>query len=450
MRASPGARLLLLISAAAGIALPAARLEARLEATVSTARELVDALGTVPRIGTIRLQAGRYLLDAPLVVTDGVALIGAGDMRYDADGLPTGFGPGAETVLVASEGFRGDVVTLGDGTRLRRLRIEGPPLAGSSTDPSAAGNVLVIASRRADDRVKASLSECEIINHTPAGFSLAGPTGRTIAVLTRNPGAGAPWHEGARLMVAIERSLVRSTTGIATVFAINFASASSIELDFERSRFEGPIGIAGGVGRPDPVRGVSTVLRSRGNLYISAGGTYPNGWQILGASVAPHAELHGGGAESSSVRVESQDDRIEGYRVGIQAAAGRLVAALPGTVLRNRGELTLRRIRIRSVGEGAADLSLHGTLFEGESESETSPKTPMNAQGNVLRVSIQESSGSGPRRNVYANAWFSGEADTAGRNRLEITGSRGEFLESNVDFAPAPDARHFLTRADDR
>ena len=74
----------------------------------------------------------------------------------------------------------------------------------------------------------------------------------------------------------------------------------------------------------------------------------------------------------------------------------------------------------------------------------------MNAQGNVLRVSIQGSSGSGSRRNVYANAWLSGDADTAGRNRLEFAASRAEFLESNADFAPAPDARHFLTPADDR
>ena len=192
------------------------------------------------------------------------------------------------------------------------------------------------------------------------------------------------------------------------------------------------------------------MLRSRGNLYVKDGGTESTGWGILGASVAPHAEIGGGGAESSSVRVESQDDRIEGYRVGIHAAAGRLVAAMPGTVMRNRGELTLRGIRIRSVGEGAADLSLHGALSESESGNETGPEAPMNAQGNVLRVSIQGSSGSGLRRNVYANAWLSGDADTAGRNRLEIAGSRAEFLESNADFAPAPDARYFLTPADGR
>ncbi len=409
------------------------------EVTVRSADELIEALEPGHRARTIRLRAGRYVLDAPLVVPDGVELVGVGVMRTDPDGLPTGFAPGTETVLLASERLEGDVVALGDRTRLQNLRVESP---AASADKPRAGNLIVIASRRADDRVKATLSECEIINHTEAGFSPAGPTGHTIMVLTRNPGAGAP-HEGARVMVAIERSLVRRPTGIGSVFAINFAGAGSIELDFERSRFEGSMGMAGGVGRPDAVRGASTVLRSRGNLYVKGGGTYPYGWGILGASVVPHAEIPGGGAESNSVRVESQDDRIEGYRVGIHAAAGRLVAAMPGTVMRNRVELTLRGIRIRSVGEGAADLSLHGALSESASGDETGPEAPINAQGNVLRVSIQGSSGSGPRRNVYANAWLSGDADTAGHNRLEIAGSRAEFLESNADFAPAPDARHF-------
>jgi hypothetical protein len=373
-------------------------------------------------------------------VPDGVELIGVGVMRTDPDGLPTGFAPGAETVLVASERLQGDVIALGDRTRLQNLRVESP---AASADQPRAGNLVVIASRRAGDRVKATLSECEIINHTPVGFSPAGPTGHTIAALTRNPGAGAPWHEGARVMVVVERSLVRSMTGIGSVFALNFASAASIELDFERSRFEGSMGIVGGVARPDPVHGASTVLRSRGNLYVKGGGTFPNGWGILGASVAPHAEIGGGGAESNSVRVESQDDRIEGYRVGIYAAAGRLVAAMPGTVMRNRGELTLRGIRIRSAGEGAADLWLHGALSVSESGDETRPEAPMNAQDNVLRVSIQGSSGSGLRRNVYANAWLSGDADTAGRNRLEVAGSRAAFLKSNTGFDPAPGAGYF-------
>ena len=117
---------------------------------------------------------------------------------------------------------------------------------------------------------------------------------------------------------------------------------------------------------------------------------------------------------------------------------------MPGTVMRNRVELTLRRIRIRSVGEGAADLSLHGALSESESGNETGSEAPMNAQSNVLRVSIQGSSGSGPRRNVYANAWLSGEADAAGRNRLESAGSRAAFLESNTGFDPTPGAGYFV------
>ena len=254
------------------------------EVTVESAAELREALKPGQEARTIRLLAGRYVLDAPLVVPDGVELVGVGVMRADSDGLPTGFAPGAGTVLVASERLEGDVVALGDRTRLQNLRVESP---AANADEPRAGNLVVITSRRAGDRVKAMLSECEIINHTSVGFSPAGPTGHTIAVLTRNPGAGAPWHEGARVMVAIERSLVRSMTGVGSVFAINFASAGSIELDFERSRFEGSVGIVGGVARPDPVRGASTVLRSRGNLYVKDGGTEAAGWGILGASWRP-------------------------------------------------------------------------------------------------------------------------------------------------------------------
>ena len=435
-------------SAAAALVLVANHAVAQsVEVTVRSAAELREALEPGQGARTIRLLAGRYVLDAPLVVPDGVELVGVGVMRTDADGLPQASHP--EPRPCSSRPSASEATSSRWGTEhgcrtcASRVRPQTPtshpPAISSSLHRGAAG-----------DRVKATLSECEIINHTQVGFSLAGPTGRTIAVLTRNPGAGVPWHEGARVMVAIERSLVRSMTGIGSVFAINFASAGSIELDFERSRFEGSVGIVGGVARPDPVRGASTVLRSRGNLYVKDGGTESTGWGILGASVAPHAEVGGGRAESSSVRVESDDDRIEGYRVGIHAAAGRLVAGMPGTVMRNRGELTLRGIRIRSVGEGAADLSLHGALSESESGNETGVEAPMNAQDNVLRVSIQGSSGGGLRRNVYANAWLSGDADTAGRNRLEIAGSRAEFLQSNADIAPAPDARYFLTSADDR
>ena len=199
------------------------------EVTVESAAELREALEPGQGARTIRLLAGRYVLDAPLVVPDGVELVGVGVMRTDADGLPAGFAPGAATVLVATERLQGDVVTLGDRTRLQNLRVESP---AANADESSAGNLVVIASRRAGDRVKATLSECEIINHTQVGFSLAGPTGRTIAVLTRNPGAGVPWHEGARVMVAIERSFVRSTTGIGHRVRDQFR-----ERRFDRARF---------------------------------------------------------------------------------------------------------------------------------------------------------------------------------------------------------------------
>jgi hypothetical protein len=364
-------------------------------------------------------------------------------MRFDAQGLPEGFAPGTETVLVASAQRETDVVTLGDGTRLRQLRIEGSIPAASGGD-QAGGNVVAIASRRPRDRVRATLERCEIINHFDSSALPAGPGGRAIVILTRNPGAGRPPHDGAQLAVAIDRTLVRNALASNSVFAINFASDGAIALDFERNRLEGVLSVAGGVGRPNRVRGASVVLRSRGNLYLNTGGDYPNGWQILGASVAPHREIAGEGTESSSVRIESQNDRIEGFRVGIQAAAGRLVGRRPGTVVGNRAELLLDGIRIRTAGDGAADLHLHGALFEPGSETATEPEARSNAEHNVLRVSIKGSSGSSARGNLYAHAWLSDVPDTGHDNRLEIVGSRAEFLESNVGFDPAPDARLFL------
>ena len=417
------------------------------ELTVGSTTELLEALKPGRGARTIHLRAGRYVLDAPLVVPDGAELVGEGVMRFDAGGVPEGFAPRTETVLVANATREADVVTLGDGTRLQQLRIEGAAPAASPGD-QASGNVVVIASRGPRDRVRATLEQCEIVNHSASGIVPAGPSGRAIVVLTRNPGAGAPSHDGAQLAVAIDRSIVRNAVGSNSVFAINFASDGTIALDFLRNRLEGVLSMAGGVGPPDRVRGSSAVLRSRSNLYVNAGGAHPMGWQILGGSVAPHAEIQGQGAASNLVRVESQDDRIEGYRLGIEAAAGRLVMRLPGTVLRNRGELLLRGIQIRTVGDGAADLSLHGALFAPGSGNETGPAATTDAQDNVLRVSIEGSSGSGPRRNAYANAWLSGVADTANRNRLEIDGSPAEFARSNRGLDPPPDASFYPGAAD--
>jgi hypothetical protein len=412
------------------------------EIVVRTSAELIEAIEAGPGARTIRLRAGRYMLEAPLRVPDGVALVGEGVMRLDAEGLPDRFTPGTVTTLVAGDRFVGDVVTLGDGARLEKLRIESPDRAEGPRDPPAA-NVVVIVSRRPGDRVRAALRDCEIVNHSGGGIGPVLPAGRAIAVLTVNPRAGTPPHDGALVSATIERSIVRNTTGSDSIFSINFASAGTVELDLEGNRLEGTFGTAGGVGRPDRVRGSKAVVRSRGNLYVYSGGPYSVGWVLLGASVSPHAEIPSQGAESSSVRVESEDDRIEGFRVGVMAAAGRLVKDLPGSIVGNRVEVSLRRLAVRTVGEGAVDLSLHGALHMQGPGNVAEPEASNRLADNVLRVSIRDSSGSGPRGNQYAHASLSGAADIAHRNRLEIAETRAEFLESNARFDPAPGAGFF-------
>ena len=408
--------------------------------TVSSTSELIEALRSDGSARTIRLRAGRYVLDTTLTVPDGVELTGDGVMQLDSEGVPVGFAAGTATVLVAGEHLRGDVVVLGDRTRLQGLRVEG----GARNDDTARGNIVLIASRRPDDRVHATLLECEIFNHGPAGVGPIGPTGRTIAVVTLNPGGGAASHERARVSVTIERSVVRSTTSNASVFVINFASSVAIALDFEHNRFEGVVALAGGVGRPDIVSGSRVELRSRANLYVDRTGTYPVGWYFLGASIAPHEHIHSQGASYSSFRVESEDDRIEGYRTAIIAAAARLVDDLPGSLIGNRGELLLSRLRVRTVGDGAVDLWLQGLLHERDSNVGPGPEASSRAEDNVLRVSVKDSSGSGARANRYVDSALSGAADIANRNRLEFTGTRAEFLESNARFDPAPGADRFL------
>ena len=336
----------------------------RPEISVATAAELIDALKPEQGARRIRMRAGRYTLAAPLSVPDGFELTGESVMQLDPGGLPAGFVAGTETALVAGEQLHGDVVTLGDGTLLHGLRIEGRAL-GPAQGGAATGNIVMIASRRPGDQLSATLRECEIVNHSGAGFNSIGPTGRAIVVMTRPRAAGAAWHQGAQVSAAIERSIVRNTSGGNAVFAINFAGGGAIALDFEHNRFEESLAVSGGAGRPHKVTGANVTLRSRGNLYVSAGGSFPVGWGILGGSSAPHEPLTEG-AESNSVRIESHDDRIEGYRIGINAAGGRQIAGMPGTVKHNRSELLLSGLRIKTVGDGAADLVLHGAWLETE------------------------------------------------------------------------------------
>ena len=117
---------------------------------------------------------------------------------------------------------------------------------------------------------------------------------------------------------------------------------------------------------------------------------------------------------------------------------------MPGTVKHNRGELLLSGLRIKTVGDGAADLVLHGAWLE--TESGASAAAVETVEGNVLQVTLLDSTGSGHRENVYADRWppeFAAVGAAQHSDRLEFTGTRAFFLESNTAFDPAPNERLF-------
>ena len=123
--------------------------------TVRTAPELYAALATATRGQRIHAIRGVYDLDRALVVPDGVALIGDGEMQADAAGIPQRWATETTTLRV-SEQLLANVVTLGDDTALEGLKIV--QIANESSPQSArprpaaleapSWNVVAIVSRK--------------------------------------------------------------------------------------------------------------------------------------------------------------------------------------------------------------------------------------------------------------------------------------------------------------
>jgi len=290
---------------------------------VQSAPQLVAALQPGNAGRRIRILRGDYDVDRPLVVPDGATLEGEGVMVIGPDGLPGGFEPGTATTLRAAGAFDGHLLALGHGSAVRGLRLL--DLANTVEQPRLrSGNVVFVGSRAPADTIAASIVECEIVSPNRGGFTDDGPIGHGIAAVTLNPALGAApaAHEDAQVSVSVRRSIVRAGTG-AAVFANNFAARSRLMLRLEGNRFVGYLVAAGGTSRPDAVTGSVTSIESRGNLY-ARGGFDRHGWLLLGASTSPHflgAAVPG--ASGNELSLESVDDRIEGFRYGIQAAAAR-------------------------------------------------------------------------------------------------------------------------------
>jgi hypothetical protein len=405
--------------------------------------QLVEALQPGNAGRHIRILRGDYAVDRSLVVPDGATLEGEGVMVIGPDGLPAGFEPGTESTLRVSGGFGGQMLTLGHGSAIRGLRLL--DLANPAAQPPVrSGNVVFVGSRAPGDTIAASVVECEIVNPNPGGFTDDGPIGHGIAAVALNPGLGAPpaAHEGAQLSLSVRRSIVRANTG-AAVFANNFAARSGLTLRLEGNRFQGYLVAAGGVSRPDAVTGSVTSVESRRNLYARAGFDR-HGWLLLGGSSSPHflnATIPG--ASRNRLHVESVDDRIEGFRFGIQAAAARRLSAQSASLDDNHVELSLQGTRIVTPGEDAADLVLQATLSE--TGQAGGPGEFPAGDRNGLRLKMSGVTGSGRRQNVFADVVGPVQPANFGTgNQLQIVGESEAFRRSNPSIEPPPDARHFV------
>ena len=411
---------------------------------VSSSAELEDALTPANAGRLIHISAGLYDLAEPLDVPDGVTLEGEGVMEFDDAKLPTGFAAGTRTTLRMTANVAGNILTLGNGVTVRRLAIE--DLAGR------AGNTIGIVSRDAGDSIRATLDENEIINPTPHTVIPAGPSGCGVAIVTQNPNLGsAPSpHASAAISARVTRSLIRSsTTGIGCgVFAFNFASLSTVSVALTGNVVGGGIIASGGVSRPDAVQDSRTDIQSHRNLYVNES---PNpcapartGWNLQGGSGTPVAFVIGA-TERNTLRIHSQDDRIERFTTAVLGTGGRRFFGLPtaGPSTDNKVEMEVIGATIStpscSAGTLVADFRLAGALV---SNASFAP-----GDGNTLHAVIRSVTGSGVRSNLYADVLgpagpVSGASQGSG-NQLEFAGNLRAFEQTNDAIEPAPPAEFF-------
>lgn len=404
---------------------------------VATVAELVAALSPENAGRRILVRAGTYAIDAPLTVPDGTTLEGEGRMLFDDSGLPTGFEAGTRSTITMTGADPGNVLTLGDGVTIKGLQIV--DLAGR------AGNVVAIVSREPNDRVSATILESELVNPNPGGVSFDGPTGAALVVTTRNPNMGAdpPAHEGSVISARMARSITRSPANGDGVFAFNFAANGKVSVTLDANVIGGDIKANGGVSRPDAVHDSETRLESHRNLYRNDWATpcaSPSaGWTLIGGSGSP-VPIPLPETARNTLRVQSIDDRIEGFTTGISATGATRFFDSPiaGPSTGNSVELQLVGTSLSTPAcDGApfvADISLigaftpFGDLFPGND--------------NRVRADIRGVTGSGQRFNVFAKAvGASGPLASAlagSGNAVEIVGSPQAFAATNRDIAPAP------------
>ena len=330
---------------------------------VDTAANLIDALNRARPGDTITLRSQEYKVETPLFVLDGVTLQGAIMMQLDAQGLPVGFQGTTTTITANAPNFPGNLLTLGNQSLVRRVRLDGANQVGFDGD-GCGGNVVAVASPGKDKIVSATIEECELINKLPSagGSDSDGPTGGAILAYTRNPQKPAPPdpppHEGARVTVTVRRSIVDAPNKGKAVFAMNFASGGRVTVKLENNVVRGPLDVIGGLSRPDAVFGATTTIDSGGNHFSPQSGSGAEAWQIIGGSSSPFGG--NANADSNTARVKSTDDQIENFLDGIVAIGGRQLPG-GGTCSNNTVNLTLTGMKPPSNPlRGAAGFEFEG------------------------------------------------------------------------------------------
>jgi hypothetical protein len=422
-------------------------------AEIGSSAELAAALHPANRGRRIRLRPGVYDIDQPLTLPDGLTLVGAGVMRFDSGGLPSGFSDETRTILRMTANVGGDVLTLGDSSTISNVEIV--DLAGRS------GNAVAVVSRRADDRVSATIIETIIANPNPLAIGAGGPLGRGLVVITRNPNLGSdpPPHERTVLSVRMSRSMIQSPEGGGGFFVFNFAADSRISVAVSRSVIGGSNEANGGVSRPDAVHDSEVLLQSQGNLYRNE---WPDpcvspliGWNLTGGSGSP-IPIPLPPTTRNRLTVRSLDDRIERFPTTVLATGSRRFFGDPlnppptdnsidlqliGTVISTpdcawapSGSNTVGIAAARM--EPSADFRLTGAWVGNDA---------LNAgDRNTVRAEFRGVTGSGPRMNQYAHA--AGTSDPlpahlqGDGNRLEFVGDAVTFARINRNVAPSPGA----------
>lgn len=408
---------------------------------VADAAQLLAVLAGAKVPATIRLQPGDYALTSPLVVPDGVTLRGPAPMRLDAKRLPRG-PEAAAAVLRVSADFEGDAVTLGDGSRLERLRVVDRP-DDPATPEQRVGNAVAVYSRAAGDRVAASISECEIVNPHPFGRTRDGPAGNAIVLLTRNPRATTDdgSHAGSDLRLQLDRVLVRATGRGGGIFANNFATRSAWSLAVARSRIEGTLSLAAGTSRPHAVRDARGAFTSSASLYERPAGGYDrHGWMLLGGSSAHQPKLEAQGASHGTLTVASRGDRVRGYRTAVFAAAARRYLHASGPLNDNRIELDLRGLVLEPAGDAASDLAIDAQYAEPDPERGQEFHV---GDRNVVVARLDGVRGTGATGTRYAVATGPREAGNLGQgNAVRVRGAPVGFASRNPGLRP-PDPALF-------